>query len=744
LTIEGEIKMKNELKEKFPAFVRLDSTYNVEYSWEVKEKTQALIKNSLIEKELTAEKRLETEDGIFSLHQFAGSSKLLVISQNNVDPPFPFEALTDYATTPQLVIEKMANWISQCVQFERLDLVRVNRPLRQFNFEYSIGIDMEGIIRSAYKEIVDSGLAWLLNNKKAYLVENFSSSSCRFIEDLSLYQTGFRSILRVPITLDQSVIGAIMLASTEKERFQPEDAFLLNTIAKPMAHPFFVAGVQQKQEYSTLATSTLLKTIAGMIPSIKSRDFLQSYCEALRQITKTERISLFLIDEKNDTYCCIAEAGKKITTLGQWYPIGNLLFRAVLKYKSILAFNLGDPRYQPIAQMIGQGLTAVLYIPIKDQKGNVIACLEVATADESAMSQKMSGMFKVVSEHLSSILLQNTSNLNIMRFNDGKKKNNLPKAKIKGPEEEKPEEFKEIIGSSPALLEAIQKATTAAKYEFPILLSGETGTGKELFAKAIHRLSKMAKGPFIAVNSAAIPANLLESELFGYKEGAFTGGLKGGKKGKILLADKGTLFLDEIGEMPLELQAKLLRVIQEKEVEPLGSEKPIPIEIRIISATNKNLKEMVRNQQFREDLYYRLNSIEIEIPPLRERREDIIVLTKNMLEDIAQKSGRRSKQLSDEALEALLNYDYQGNVRELQNIINWAFVFANNETIEITDLPETVQKFSRDGSDKTKIMEKEKLRELLEEFKGNKSALARHLGISRTGLWKKLKRLGLQ
>lgn len=733
--------MKPEILKKFPKFVRLDSDYNIEYAWEIRESTAKIIRSNLIEKKLTSDRTLETEEGVFGLYQVAGSSKYLVVLLQNIDQIFPFETLANYATAPQAIIDIMASWVSKCVQFERFDLVRVNRPLRQFNFEYSIGIDIEGVIRSAYKEIIDSGLAWLLNNEKPYLVENFTAADCRFSEDISLYQTGFRSLLRIPIIFNRMVIGAILLASTEKERYQIEDAFLLHTIAQKEAQIFFLAGIQEKEEYNTLANATLLQAIARTKPSIKNTDFLDSYCETLRQLSKTERIGLFLINEKEDRYCCLVEAGKKISVLNQWLPIGNLLFREVLKSKSILAFNLADLRYQPVAEMMGQGLTAVLYVPITDQKGNIIACLETATADESAMSKKTIGMFKAASEHLSFILAQSISNLE-----NNKEKSNYslqPKAKnLKG--KEKPQEFKEIIGSSPALLEVIEKATTAAKYDFPILLYGETGTGKELFAKAIHRLSNVAKGPFIAVNSAAIPGNLLESELFGYKEGAFTGGIRGGKKGKILLADGGTLFLDEIGEMPLDLQAKLLRVIQEKEVEPLGSEKPIPVEIRIISATNKNLKEMVKNQQFREDLYYRLNSIEIEIPPLRDRKEDIIELAESILEEVAKKSGKNSKQLSREAITALLNYDYPGNIRELQNIISRAFVFAPDETIRTEDLPEVFQKLSKNNAGNLKIMEKEELKRLLKEFKGNKTALARYLGITRTGLWKKLKRLGLQ
>jgi transcriptional regulator with PAS, ATPase and Fis domain len=303
-----------------------------------------------------------------------------------------------------------------------------------------------------------------------------------------------------------------------------------------------------------------------------------------------------------------------------------------------------------------------------------------------------------------------------------------------------PKGFESIIGSSEIMRETIHRASLASKYDFPILITGETGTGKELFAKAIHQSSTVSNGPYITVNSAAIPANLLESELFGYKEGAFTGGLKGGKPGKVQLADGGTLFLDEIGDLSPDLQAKMLRVIQEKEIEPLGGTKPIPVNVRFISATNKNLHEMVENGLFREDLLYRINTIEIILPPLRKRQKDVIELAESMLAFTSNSYGAPVKRLSEEAKEVLLSYTWPGNVRQLQNVINRLFVFTENNTIEASDFPMDIRMNNASKNE----TEKEQMKRLLEQFNGNKTALADSLGISRTGLWKKLKRLDLQ
>lgn len=724
--------MKQELLNKFPRFLRFSSEGNIEFSWGIEETFQKQIQESLQSGKLTVNKKLRTGKGTLELYRIPGSSKSIVILNqqaggSDFDKLFPVEKLTDYTASPQSIINIIADWVIQSVQFDRFDLVRVSRPLRRFNFEYSIGVDIEGVIRTAYKEVSDSALGWLLNNEKPHLTENFTPETFNFSEESALYQSGFRSILRVPIIFNHGVIGAILLASIKPEHFQPEDALLLKSLAEKAARPFFHAGILQEQEYNTSASSTLLQTVAEISSFTRTTEFLDAYCQTLKQVAKTDRVGIFLINKEESKYCCIAEAGIKLATIGEWRPINKLPFREMLKSKSIIAFNLADSRYETVHGLLGRGLTAMLYAPITDARGDIKACLVTGTADESALSKHIAGLFKVASEQLGYIL-----NQSILNFDERKE--------AAGKKESKPPGFEDIIGSSPAIRGTIQKAAAVAEYEFPILIVGETGTGKELFAKAIHRSSSVAEGPFIVVNSAAIPDNLLESELFGYNEGAFTGGLKGGKKGKILLAHGGTLFLDEIGELSLDLQAKLLRVIQEKEVEPLGAEKPIPIAVRIISATHRNLEEMIENQEFREDLYYRLNSIEIKIPPLRKRGEDIIELAESMLAELSKRSGKRSKRLSAEAKQALLNCDCPGNVRQLQNIINRAFVFADDDVIKADDLPPEIQKKVRENPEKS---EKEELARLLQEFNGNKTALAKHLGITRTGLWKKLKRLGL-
>jgi sigma-54 dependent transcriptional regulator, acetoin dehydrogenase operon transcriptional activator AcoR len=247
--------------------------------------------------------------------------------------------------------------------------------------------------------------------------------------------------------------------------------------------------------------------------------------------------------------------------------------------------------------------------------------------------------------------------------------------------------FTDIHGNSPTIIALKAQAEIVAKSDSTILIRGESGTGKEVLAQAIHGASHRQKGPFVAINCAAIPESLLESELFGYEEGSFTGAKKGGKPGRFELAQGGSLFLDEIGDMPLFLQAKLLRVLQERRTERVGGSESIPIDVRVIAATHKDIETMIANQQFREDLYFRLNVIPFSIPPLRERVEDLYELIHYFMKRYAERFGKETKRLSSQVLTRLYNYHWPGNVRELENIIEYIVNLEIGDLVTISSLP---------------------------------------------------------
>ncbi|KOA19131.1 limonene hydroxylase [Clostridium homopropionicum DSM 5847] len=320
----------------------------------------------------------------------------------------------------------------------------------------------------------------------------------------------------------------------------------------------------------------------------------------------------------------------------------------------------------------------------------------------------------------------------------------------------------DIIGESEPMLFVKKLARKASRTSSNLLITGESGTGKSILAEAIHNRSSRSNGPFIKVNCSAIPESLIESELFGYVDGAFTGARKGGKPGKFELANGGTIFLDEIGDMPLFMQPKLLQVIQERHVERIGSTKSVPLDVRIIAATNQNLEKMVKERKFRDDLYYRLNVLNICIPPLRERVEDIPYFIDGLIKKINTKLGSDAKGVTEDSIELIKSYSWPGNVRELENFLEQAINWSYDSIIDVSKLP--VRPWDRDDSNKANDSNiasisdfhiEENYQQLMEdterniiikallESKGNKSKTAKKLNMHRTVLYKKLEKFNI-
>ncbi len=305
-----------------------------------------------------------------------------------------------------------------------------------------------------------------------------------------------------------------------------------------------------------------------------------------------------------------------------------------------------------------------------------------------------------------------------------------------------------MIGISPIILNRISMARQIAPTSTSTMITGESGTGKEVFARAIHELSGR-KGLFVPVNCSAIPNELFESEFFGYCSGAFTGANQKGKIGLFELADQGTIFLDEIGDMPLHMQAKLLRVLQEKEITKVGGANSIKIDARVISATNKNLNKMVKEGSFREDLFYRLNVIEIQLPRLKDRFEDIPILINHFLKEFANKNGRNIKAIDTEAIKILLNYDWPGNIRELMNVVEHMVVISDTEKIYKSSIPHYIlssdkstnlnlENYPLDLNLAIKNLERETIQRALSMAKNNKSKASKLLNIPRATLYHKI------
>ncbi|MFA6472261.1 MAG: sigma 54-interacting transcriptional regulator, partial [Candidatus Latescibacterota bacterium] len=313
--------------------------------------------------------------------------------------------------------------------------------------------------------------------------------------------------------------------------------------------------------------------------------------------------------------------------------------------------------------------------------------------------------------------------------------------------------FEDIIGHSTTLVETVKLARLAAQTNSNVLIIGDSGTGKELFSQAVHNASPVADGPFIPVNCAAIPKDLIESELFGYAEGAFTGARKGGYIGKFEQATGGTIFLDEIGDMPIDLQVKLFRVLQEKMIQRVGSEHIIPVSARVIAATNRDLKKSIEKGEFREELFWRLNVLTIQIPPLRDRKIDIPEFIQFFIEKFSKSTGKQVTGIDSGTLKKLMNYSWRGNIRELENAIEHSVIITSSHTITMDDIPSSLKDRINEESRGTSITDditeinrtrdessRKLFREAILQAKGDMTMAAKKLGMSRATLYRQLKK----
>ena len=395
--------------------------------------------------------------------------------------------------------------------------------------------------------------------------------------------------------------------------------------------------------------------------------------------------------------------------------IPNSLMREIVR--------TGEPMMLDIMQF-GDESFVVMRVPIKDERGRVIGAAGFMLFDRLQYLQPLVSKFQRLETQLAHF-----------------QKTLAEERRVKYT-------FSNFIGSSSAAMEAKRQARRAAQVDTTVLLLGETGTGKEVLAQAIHSASPRAHGPFIAVNVAAIPDTLLEAEFFGTSPSAYTGADRRGRDGKFVLANGGTLFLDEVGDMPMAAQAKLLRVLQEKEVEPLGSNRVSRVDVRVIAASSVDLRQMVSMGRFRSDLYYRLSVLPIELPPLRERLADLEALTDHILEEIAGRCGRPQSEITPTALAVLSAYSWPGNIRELRNVLEQVTLNSDSPRLcaeEFTLVLPRVASMSRAGdrptlklADVVADAERGAIRSALAAAEGKKILAAELLGISRATLYQKL------
>jgi transcriptional regulator with PAS, ATPase and Fis domain len=457
-------------------------------------------------------------------------------------------------------------------------------------------------------------------------------------------------------------------------------------------------------------------------------NLLEELCEGAITVDRDARISWI-----NDKYRRLLGISDGEAVLGR--PIEELIPSSQMRQ----VVETGKPIPLDIMQVHDQSLV-VTRLPVRDAHGSVAGATGFVLYDKVDYLKPLIGKFAAMQQELTQT------------------------RKSLAAERRTRYTFSQCVGSSPAYAESKRQARRAAPLDASVLLLGETGTGKELLAQAIHAASPRADAPFVGVNLAAIPENLLEAEFFGVAPGAYTGAQKKARAGKFQVADGGTLFLDEIGDMPLHLQSKLLRALQEREIEPLGSNQVQQVDVRVIAATSRDMGQLVADGQFRADLYYRLNVLPIRIPPLRERLGDLPLLCEVLLEQIAQRSGTAPREILPEALPLLASYDWPGNVRELHNALERACALSDDPLLGHATFAATLPNSSKVDARNSHLpdaaeaeaeepirplaeaiadAEVRSIRRALEVSGGVKVEAARLLGISRAKLYERLERYGL-
>jgi formate hydrogenlyase transcriptional activator len=595
------------------------------------------------------------------------------------------------------------------------------------------------------------GHVW--NTQKSTIFDRSTSDS--FVKERTLLAHDRIDCLCVlPLTTPQRKLGTLALgrasdcpfSNAEVEFLEPAIGEMALALDNALHHHQVV--VYQRELQEALDRCRLLREISDtVVKNLDLGELFTSISVALRTIIRHDYASLSLPDLNHDDLRIFAvdfPAGKGLLHVDLLNPIeGSLAGRALTVNKPVMVARLRFSQFpvESSSKWEDEGLKSACAIPLICNSSTV-GVITVGRTQEGAFNMNDVAMLQELSSSIA-IAVQNA-----LAFREiSLLKDQLAEHRDYLEREIRVEfNFNEIKGESAALKEVLQAVRTVAPTDVPVLILGETGTGKELIARAIHQRSHRAQYPMVKINCAAIPATLIESELFGFEKGAFTGAMTS-KKGRLELADKGTIFLDEIGELPIESQSKLLRVLQEHEFERLGGTRTLHADIRVIAATNRDLRQMMDEKQFRSDLYYRLRVFPITVPPLRERRDDVPILVRFFTEKYARRMGRKILSISEPAMKALCAWHWPGNIREMENFIERAVILSQGEVLDVPvdELKEPTYTNLERG-DTLEATEREYILQILKDAGGvvaGPRGAAAKLGLKRSTLQGKMRKLGI-
>ena len=652
----------------------------------------------------------------------------------------------------------LAQRIPRIVPFDFINLVLYD-PTRDVMRLHALVAPETSTIKPGLELPVDqspAGLVWRSQQPLMVEVDDVAVES-RFPKLIPLLRENeVQSYCLAPLTTALRRLGAMGFGSFERKSYPKADFDFMQQVAKQVAVAVDNAlnfeqmqSVQQqlKEEHDRL--SLLLDVNNTVVSALDLRELLNAVSRSLRSLVPHEYASLSVYDaetQRLQIHALDFPASKGLIQEGLWIPVGGTPHGRALTSRQPLFVTLKDiEQFDLTPRIRAEGLKSGCFLPLIS-RGRPLGVLVVASLQVETFPQKDADLLQHVANQIT-IAVENA--IAFGQIVD--KANKLSEEKLYLQDEIRAEHnFEELIGESTGLKRILEQVQIAAPTDSTILIQGETGTGKELIARAIHNLSARREHTLVKVNCAAIPTGLLESELFGHEKGAFTGAITQ-RIGRFELAHRGTIFLDEVGDIPLELQPKLLRVLQEQEFERLGSTRTLRVDVRLVAATNSNLAQKVDAKQFRSDLYYRLNVFPVTVPPLRERREDVPLLVRYFAQKYARRMKKEIDTIPAKGMRALVDYHWPGNVRELENFIERAVILSRGPELQIplSEFKQQAKAASADYPSSLSTLEEAEREHIFHALRqtnwilGGPAGAAFKLGMKRTTLQSKMRKLGI-
>lgn len=605
--------------------------------------------------------------------------------------------------------------------------------------------------------VEESSSGWVWTHQEPLIIPSLAEETRFRMGMAALREIGVESVCLFPLTTAMRRLGAMGFGSLKPRAFSETDVEFLNQVARQIA--IAVENVlnyeEAREAQRQLAKERdrlglLLEITNAVVSHLELRDLFDSVTAGIRRVLKADVVSLTLLDSATNQlrlYALDFPGRKGFIEEGTTCTLCGCPSTEAIAGRKAVVLSRGDLEQSESTvskRLVAEGVKTACCVPLL-LRDRPLGALNVGSLQEGAFTQADGELLSEVGKQIALAVANSMAYQEIAALKD-----KLAKEKLYLEEEIQTEyNFEEIVGDSRALKQVLKQVQTVATTDSTVLILGETGSGKELIARALHNLSDRRERTFVKLNCAAIPTGLLESELFGHEKGAFTGAIAT-KIGRFELADGGTIFLDEVGEIPLELQVKLLRVLQEQEFERLGSTRTIRVNVRVVAATNRDLVQMVEEQKFRSDLYYRLKVFPITMPPLRDRAEDIPLLVRHFAQKFAARMKKRIETIPAEAMRALQAYPWPGNIRELENFIERAVILSSNSDlfVPLAELKRPLQsQHAGNGSIATlEEAERDHILRALRETNwviGGATGAAAKLGMKRTTLQSKMQKLGI-